>query len=82
MGGTDSKRVELAYRIRADIDAYAGVLPERHALAWHGYLAGVLEWGVIDFPTYSMLVDLLPRIGEPDPILTIFLGRDEQDSRP
>ena len=67
---------ELETRIQADIDVFGGELPERYAIAWAGYLAGLMEWKVIDFPLYSRLVDLLPPIGDPNPILTIFLGRE------
>lgn len=68
---------ELKYRIQSDIDAFEGKLPERYALAWHGYLAGLLEWGVIDIPSYDELFKLLPSIQEPNPIATIFSGREE-----
>ncbi|PFH10125.1 hypothetical protein BCF11_2536 [Collimonas sp. PA-H2] len=32
-------------------------------LIWRGYLAGLLEWGVIEFHVYERLVKLLPQVG-------------------
>jgi hypothetical protein len=68
---------ELTYRISSDTAAFPEGLPERYALAWHGYLAGLMEWGIIDLSLYSKLIGLLPKINSPDPIETIFLGRDD-----
>ena len=68
---------ELRRRIEADIRAFGGVLPERYTLAWAGYLAALLEWGLITPVKYKMLNDLMPKIGEPDPVLGIFEGRDD-----
>jgi hypothetical protein len=70
---------QLEYRIQEDLRAFGGNMPERFALAWHGYMAGLYEWDVIDLNTYSKLLSLLPKIGEPDPILTIFSGQDDDD---
>jgi hypothetical protein len=33
------------------------------ALIWHGYLAGLLEWGLIEVYVYDRLTALLPQIG-------------------
>jgi hypothetical protein len=33
------------------------------ALIWHGYLAGLLEWGRIEIDVFSRLSALLPHIG-------------------
>ena len=68
--------VELQARIRADINAFDGHLPERYVIAWNAYLAALMEWKVIEFSVYSKLLDLLPPIAEPDPIATIFAGRE------
>ncbi len=67
---------ELQYRIQSDINAFDANLPERYAIAWHGYLAALLEWQVINLQTYKRLVTLLPPITEPNPVTTIFSGRD------
>jgi hypothetical protein len=32
-------------------------------LIWHGYLAGLLEWSLIDVNVYDRLHVLLPRLG-------------------
>lgn len=68
---------ELETRIQADINHFKGNLPERYALAWNGYLAGLYEWGLIE--RYNHLVGLLPKISKPDPILEIFEGREDED---
>jgi hypothetical protein len=33
------------------------------ALIWRGYLAGLLEWGVIEIDIYDRITALLPRVG-------------------
>ncbi len=68
---------ELETRIKADINHFEGDLSERYALAWNGYLAGLYEWGLIE--RYHYLVNLLPKISRPDPILEIFEGRDDDE---
>jgi hypothetical protein len=32
-------------------------------LIWHGYLAGLMEWGIIELETYERLSELLPHKG-------------------
>lgn len=76
MDNTSNIEAELQVRIQAEISTFQGTLPERYALAWHGYLAGLVEWKVIDFDTYGKLIRLLPKLSLPNPIDTIFLGRD------
>ena len=71
--------VELKNRIERDIKFFKGNLPERYALAWHGYVAGLYEWDVIDLESYGQLVDILPKTSSPDPIVEIFEGRDDEE---
>lgn len=33
------------------------------ALIWHGYLNGLLEWGLIEINVYDRLLKLLPKVG-------------------
>ena len=33
------------------------------ALIWHGYLAGLMEWGLIEVHVFDRLKTLLPQIG-------------------
>jgi len=66
---------ELLSRIRQDIDFFGGNLPERNAIAWRGYLAGLLEWGVLDVAAHDQLVAFLPEIAD-DPVRDILLGRE------
>ncbi len=71
--------IEMENRIKADVKYFNSALPERYALAWHGYLAGIFEWGLIDIPLYDRLLNLLPEISVPNPILEIFEGRPDED---
>lgn len=40
---------------------------------WAGYIAALLEWGVISVSDHDRLSDLLPKL-DPDPTQRIFLG--------
>jgi hypothetical protein len=33
------------------------------SLIWHGYLAGLMEWGLIEVHVYDRLKELLPQVG-------------------
>lgn len=55
---------ELKNRIGRDIKHFKGILPERYALAWNGYIAGAYEWGGLEPSDYSYLVDLLPDVSK------------------
>lgn len=43
------------------------------ALIWHGYLSGLVEWGLLEFNTYERLTDLLPMVGDKE-IAELFAG--------
>ncbi|MBF4070454.1 hypothetical protein GSH05_15405 [Burkholderia pseudomallei] len=45
------------------------------ALIWHGYLTGLLEWGVIELDVFDRLSALLPAIGH---LELVELSIDEQ----
>ena len=78
MSGFNDIEDELNYRIQADVRAFSGDLPERYSLAWRGYLAGLYEWNVINMASYIRLLALLPPVQDPNPITTIFTGREEE----
>lgn len=63
----------IRYRIQEQIDHFGGVLPERHAIAWAGYLAALFEEGLLDYPHYVELTDMLPEIPAPNPIADVFI---------
>jgi hypothetical protein len=44
-----------------------------------GYLAALLEQGVLSLQEYDQLLKLAPPIDPPDPIVTIFTGRIDED---
>lgn len=67
---------QIENRIEVDLRAFGYAMPERNAIAWHAYLAGLAEWSVIDFQTYQRLVKLLPKLEQPDPVDSIILGRE------
>ncbi|MGI9056289.1 MAG: hypothetical protein ACR2F2_10870 [Pyrinomonadaceae bacterium] len=69
---------EIKSRILADVHALGGNLPERFSLAWHGYLAALLEWQIIEIPQYDDLFEMLPEINDPNPVTTIFSGREDE----
>ena len=62
----------VRFRIQEQI-SYFGSLPERHTLAWAGYLAALHEEGLLDYPHYIELTNLLPEIPEPNPIADVFI---------
>ncbi len=77
MATKEEVEAELERRIKADIKHFHSNLPERYAIAWNGYLAGLYECGLIE--RYNYLVKLLPVINKPDPILEVFDGRDDDE---
>jgi hypothetical protein len=66
----------IEYRIREQLKAFGNNLPESYAIAWRGYLAGLFEWKLLDYRSYSDLVDLLPLLSEPNPVAHIFIFED------
>ena len=66
---------EITARIKKDLDYFQGSMPEHYAIAWHAYLAGLLEWGIIEASVHKQLIGLLPAVTD-DPSTTILLGRD------
>jgi hypothetical protein len=70
---------ELRGRIAADARAYGGVLPREVVIAWEGYLAGLIEWGVITVTEHERLCNVLPPVDD-SPVIHILLGREDADS--
>lgn len=70
---------ELVDRIRADARAYGGTLPREAAIAWSGYLAGLIEWGVLTVQEHAILHSLLPTVAD-SPVHHILLGREDAES--
>lgn len=66
---------ELQCRIQKDIDARSKNLPEAYAIAWKSYLASLMEWQVISGHDYKQLIELLPQLSNPNPVLEISSGR-------
>jgi hypothetical protein len=66
---------EISSRIQADINHFGGLLPERSALAWRGYLAAMLEWNLLSVAVYEELLARLPAVND-DPAVAILRGRD------
>ena len=50
---------------------------ERTACCWQGYIAALLEWGLISVNDHKTLSDMVP-VQDPDPTYEIFTGYDKQ----
>jgi hypothetical protein len=71
-----SIQAQLEHCIRLDLARTKGGFEESDTLMWSGYLAGLLEWGVLDSPLmHRQLQELLPPRSYPDPIRVLLLGR-------
>jgi len=70
---------ELVDRIREARNRFGGDLPKDVAVAWSGYHAALIEWGLISIEEHRRLVEMLPecRQGD-DPVMGIFLGYGEE----
>ncbi len=69
---------ELSARIQQAKKHHGGVIPRDVACAWNGYIAALLEWGLISVGDHSRLCDLLPKIEGEDPTMKIFLGYEKE----
>jgi len=65
---------EIAKRIQIDSDYFGGQLPADSSIAWAGYVAALLEWGLIGVQPHRRLMELLPTVPE-EAMRGIFLGR-------
>jgi hypothetical protein len=74
---TEDQTDELRYRIENHAAHHGGRMPERHAIAWRGYLAALLEWDQLALPAYERLLALLPKVAD-DPAIAILRGYDEE----
>ncbi|HEX8276295.1 MAG TPA: hypothetical protein VF615_26885 [Longimicrobiaceae bacterium] len=72
---------ELRGRIRDSAGFHGEPLPWEAALAWHGYLAAALEWGLISVAQHAALSGMLPE--PPGAVMdTLFLDREEDGESP
>lgn len=69
---------EMRVRILCDVQHHAGRLPEKTAIAWSGYLAALIEWGLLSVSEHQSLCALLPKI-EANPVVDILLGRSASE---
>ncbi|HSH96413.1 MAG TPA: hypothetical protein VK968_19855 [Roseimicrobium sp.] len=71
---------ELRQRITRTIAYFGGELSREPAVAWDGYLAALVEWGLISAEEHAKLINLLPQNRYPrpaeNPVLQILLGWD------
>jgi hypothetical protein len=72
---TSAELEVLSTRIRTAASKADGVLPDSLAVAWHAYIAALQVYGALTLNEYRMLLALLPRIADGDPIEPIVLGR-------
>lgn len=66
---------ELSHRIEAEANHFGGSMPERTAVCWRGYLAAMLEWGLLQPEHHQRLLMLVPAV-EQDPAIAILRGRE------
>jgi hypothetical protein len=66
---------EIRLRIQEEGIHFGGVMPERVAIAWSGYLAALLEWGMLTPGEHQELMEMLPAVPD-NPVIAIFLGRE------
>jgi len=64
-------RIEEAKRF------HGGAIPQDATCAWSGYLAALIEWGLISVGDHGRLMDLLPKTDGENPSVKILLGHDE-----
>ena len=63
-------RIEEAKRF------HGGAMPNALACGWSGYLAALIEWGLITVHDHDRLLDLLPNVEGENPAVKILLGHD------
>jgi hypothetical protein len=76
---TQDRAAELRGRIGDSVRVYGEPLPREMAVAWHGYLAAALEWGLLSAAQHGELSGLLPA-PPGDFIAHVFLGAEEGDA--
>jgi hypothetical protein len=72
---------ELRGRIQRDLDFFGGVLPERNAIAWGGYLAALGEWDLLLPSDSNKLFSLLPFVKD-NPVYGIATGNPGGEIEP
>jgi hypothetical protein len=77
MSNQRNKYEELRFRIENEIKHRGGKLSDVVNAAWRGYLAAVVEWGIISIGEYDKLCELLPPL-ENDPSLNIASGYEDE----
>lgn len=76
----EAMEAELRARIQADARAYGGTLPREAVVGWEGYLAALIEWGLLSVAAHARLCGLLPPIDD-SPVTHILLGREDGDEQ-
>ena len=64
---------ELRSRIERHLAITDSIARDRLTIAWSGYLAGSIEWGLLSVSEHAELRKLIPPI-EDDPSVHILLG--------
>jgi hypothetical protein len=59
---------ELAHRIQADNQHFGGTMQEATAISWRGYLAAMLEWGLIPVAAYDELLTHIAAVAMTPPL--------------
>jgi len=69
--GKTANTDEIRLRIKAS--KAKGIFNEKLDCCWGGYLAALMEWGMISASDHASLLEEI-KISEPNPTLEIFLG--------
>jgi len=66
---------EIEGRINNHLSRYMDKVPVEVVICWGGYIAALLEWGLISINDHEKLSNLLPKV-EANPVIDIFSGKD------
>lgn len=64
--------------VAEDARRCGGTLSREAAIAWQGYLAGLIEWDVLSMGEHERLCRLLPSVDD-SPVTYILLGPEAGD---
>jgi hypothetical protein len=68
---------ELRERMEEDARRNGGTLSREAAIAWQGYLAGLIEWDVLSIAEHERLCGVLPPV-EDSPVTHILPGWEDE----
>lgn len=70
---------ELRNRIAECARHYGGAITRDAGFVWDGYLAALLEWGLLSPAGHSELSSMLPKVAD-NPVMGVFLGWEKHSN--